>query len=243
MERFRLGGVPGVTPAKWLRVWRERVPDVPAELVEVDEADAVGCLLEGRCDAVLARLPIDDTDLHVVRLYDELPVVVAAKGHPIVAFETVTAADLEGEPILERAGMTDAQLLETVATGAGIAIVPMSVARALGGAETRHRVVSDMPPTTIALAWLQQADSPLHQELIGIARGRKPGSSRGDREERHGDAEASQGAGRKHGVQPGNAPTGSKPRPSKPKPKPGSNRPRRPGGPGRSGRPGPGKRR
>ena len=46
MERFRLGGVPGVTPAKWLRVWRERVPDVPAELVAVDEADAVACLTE-----------------------------------------------------------------------------------------------------------------------------------------------------------------------------------------------------
>jgi DNA-binding transcriptional LysR family regulator len=231
MERFRLGGVPGVTPAKWLRVWRERVPDVRAELVEVDEADAVAALVEGRADAVLARLPIAEEGLHIVRLYDELPVVVAAKGHPIVAFDTVTSADLVGEPMLEPGGMSLAQLLETVATGAGLAIVPMSVARALGGAETRHRVVTDLPPTTIALAWLEASDSPLHQELIGIARGRRAGSSRGDRTERE------------HRVEPGNAATGAKPRPSKPKPTPGSNRPRRPGGPGRSGRPGPGRRR
>ncbi|WP_306232970.1 LysR family transcriptional regulator substrate-binding protein [Agrococcus beijingensis] len=228
MEPFRLGGVPGVTPAKWLRVWAQRLPEVPISLVAIDEADASGALREGRVDAVLARLPIDDAGLHTVALYEELPVVVSAKGHPIVAFETVTLADLAGEPMLERGDMTSAQLLETVATGAGLAIVPMAVARALGGPETRHRVVTDLPPTTIALVWLETADSALHQELVGIARGRRADSSRGDRE---------------HRVEPGNAATGAKPRPSKPKPKPTPNRPRRPGGPGRSGRPGPGKRR
>lgn len=217
-----------MTPAKWLRVWRERVPDVLAEIVQIDESDAVAALHDGRADAVLVRLPVDDDGLHVVRLYDELPVVVAAKGHPIVAFESLTLADLDGEQMLEQGGMTLAQLLETVATGAGLAVVPMSVARALGGPDTRSRVVTDLPSTTIALAWLQTADSPLHQEFIGIARGRKPGSSRGERD---------------HVVEAGNAATGAKPRTSKPTPRPSPNRPRRPGGPGRSGRPGPGGRR
>jgi DNA-binding transcriptional LysR family regulator len=229
MDGFRLGGVPGVTPAKWLRVWRERLPEVPIELVDLDEADAVGALHDGRVDAVLARLPIDDEDLHTVALYEELPVVVAAKGHPIVAFESLALADLAGETMLEPGSMSTAQLLEVVASGAGLAIVPMSVARALGGPDTRHRVVTDAPSTTIALAWLQSADSPLHQELIGIARGRRAGSSRG--------------ADREHRVEAGNAATGAKPRPSKPKPTPPPNRPRRRGGHGRSGRPGPGGRR
>lgn len=217
-----------MTPAKWLRVWRERMPDTPAVLVELDEADPVRALRDGAADAVLARLPVDGDDLHVVRLYDELPVVVAATGHPIAAFETVTTADLDGEALLQQGDMTLAQLLETVSTGAGLAIVPMSVARALGGADTRSRVVTDLPVTTIALVWLQAEDSPLHQEFMGIARGRRAGSSRGHRE---------------HTIEPGNAATGAKPRPSKPKPKPTANRPRRRGGPGRSGRPGPGGRR
>ncbi|GAA1422130.1 LysR family transcriptional regulator substrate-binding protein [Agrococcus citreus] len=233
MDRFRLGGVPGVTPAKWMRVWRERMPDVPIDLVTVDEADALGALREARVDALLARMPLapaaEAEELHVVALYDELPVVVSPKGHPIVAFESVTLADLEGETMLEPGGMTQAQLLEVVASGAGLAIVPMSVARALGGDQTRHRVVTDVEPTTIALAWLQSADSPLHQELIGIARGRKPGSSRG--------------ADREHSVEPGQSATGGKPPSSKPRQPPRPNRPRRPGGPGRSGRPGPGRRR
>ena len=229
MDRFRLGGVPGVTPAKWMLVWAERVPDMPIELVALDEADAVGALHDGSVDAVLARLPIDEEGLHTVALYEELPVVVAAKWHPVVALETVTLADLAGEPMLARGDMTTAQLLEVVASGAGLALLPMSVARALGGHGTRQRMVTDAPPTTIALAWLQSADSPLHQELIGIARGRRAGSSRG--------------AEREHRVEAGNAATGAKPRSSKPKPTPPANRPRKRGGPGRSGRPGPGGRR
>ena len=75
MDRFRLGGVPGVTPAKWMRVWRERMPDVPIDLVAVDEADAVAALRDARIDAVLARLPLAPAELeelHVVALYDEL---------------------------------------------------------------------------------------------------------------------------------------------------------------------------
>ncbi len=238
MDRFRLGGVPGVTPAKWMRVWRERMPDVPIDLVAVDEADAVVALRDGRVDAVLARLPLPPEDapqLHVVQLYEELPVVVSAKGHPIVAFESVTVADLAGETMLTADGMTSAQLLEVVATGAGLAILPMSVARALGGDQTRHRVVTDLPSTTIALAWLQAADSPLHQELIGIARGRRAGSSRGTDREHSAD--------REHRVEPGQSATGGKPPSSKPKQPARPDRPRRPGGPGRSGRPGPGRRR
>lgn len=228
MERFRLGGVPGVTPAKWMRVWAERVPDVPIELVALDEADAVAALRDGRADAVLARLPIEAEGMHRVPLYDELAVVVAAVGHPIVAFETVTLADLEGEQLLESGDLSPAQLLEVVAAGAGLAIVPMSVARAVGGPSTRHRVVTDAPTTTIALVWPERADSALHQELIGIAKGRRAGSSRG-RE-------------REHRVEPGNSATGAKPRPSKPKPSP-AQRPRKRGGHGRGGRPGPGGRR
>ncbi|WP_404312009.1 LysR family substrate-binding domain-containing protein [Agrococcus terreus] len=184
MDRFRLGGVPGVTPAKWMRVWGERVPDVPIELVQLEEAEAVAALREGELDAALVRLPVDDEALHVVPLYAELAVVVVPKGHPVVAFDDVAEADLAGEARVERGGMTAAQQLEVVATGAGIAIVPMSVARVLGGPETRHRVVVDVPPTRIALAWRRADDSPLHQELVGIVRGRTARSSRGeDRDE------------------------------------------------------------
>ena len=37
---FRLAVVPGVNPAKWLRVWEQRLPDVRLELVPVPAAGA-----------------------------------------------------------------------------------------------------------------------------------------------------------------------------------------------------------
>lgn len=179
VDRFRLGGVPGVTPAKWMRVWGERVPETPMELVQLEEAEAVAALVAGELDAALVRLPVDDERLHVVPLYAELAVVVVPKGHPVVAFDDVALADLASEARVERGAMTAAQHLEVVASGAGIAIVPMSVARALGGPETRHRVVVDVEPTRIALAWRRVDDSELHQELAAIVRGRTARSSRG----------------------------------------------------------------
>ncbi|CAM5728832.1 hypothetical protein SBADM41S_12112 [Streptomyces badius] len=50
---FRLAYVPGVTPTKWVRVWRERLPDTPLELVQATAADAPGLLADGGADAGL----------------------------------------------------------------------------------------------------------------------------------------------------------------------------------------------
>ncbi len=36
---FRLAYVPGVTPGKWVRIWEERQPDVPLELVALGRGD------------------------------------------------------------------------------------------------------------------------------------------------------------------------------------------------------------
>lgn len=45
---FRLAYVPGVTPSKWVRVWTERLPDVPLTLLAVTAAEAFGALQIGR---------------------------------------------------------------------------------------------------------------------------------------------------------------------------------------------------
>src|SRR6478609_8492352 len=33
---FRLGAVPGATPGKWVDAWKQRMPHVPLELVEIE---------------------------------------------------------------------------------------------------------------------------------------------------------------------------------------------------------------
>ncbi|WP_278255852.1 LysR family transcriptional regulator substrate-binding protein [Nocardioides convexus] len=95
--------VPGATPDKWARVWRERHPRIPLDLSLVEESAQRAVLDEGTADLALARLPVDldrPTPLHCVRLYDESPVVVASREHLVAALDeqdVVDPADLSEE--------------------------------------------------------------------------------------------------------------------------------------------------
>ena len=90
---LRIGFVPGVTLTKWRRVWDERFPRDPLEVVEVADAEQRRALVVGDVDMCFVRRPIDTDGLHLIPLYDEVVVAWAAKEHPVAAFEEVTLAD------------------------------------------------------------------------------------------------------------------------------------------------------
>ncbi|MFB4317749.1 LysR family transcriptional regulator substrate-binding protein [Actinomadura sp. 21ATH] len=193
---FRLAYVPGVTPAKWAGVWAERVRDVPLRLVQTPAADAVPLLRNGDVDAAFVRLPVDREGLHVIPLYLETTVAVVPKDHVVAAVEEVELADLAdedvfepldevlvwderpGEPAFTRPEST-AAAIELVASGAGIVLLPQSLARLHHRKDLTYRPVTDAPQSQIGLAWLAPETSDLMEELIGIVRGRTPNSSRG----------------------------------------------------------------
>jgi DNA-binding transcriptional LysR family regulator len=189
---LRVGFVTGATPDKWAGVWRQRYPREPLELVPVTEADQERMLRDGSVHLALVRLPVDRDGLHAVTLYDEVPVVVAARDHLVSAAEEVTLADLADEqlvlphpsgwrpdaPQLDWPPMTPREAVETVAAGTGIAILPMSVARLYHRKDLVHRPVLDLPPTTVALAWLRDRDDERAQRFVGVVRGRTARSSR-----------------------------------------------------------------
>src|SRR3954467_9109569 len=87
--------VPGVTPGKWSAIWRERMPQQPLELRPASEEDAFAALRGPAHMAFLRDVPASDT-LHVIPLYREQPVVVAAKGSELAALSSLTPADLDG---------------------------------------------------------------------------------------------------------------------------------------------------
>jgi len=116
--------------------------------------------------------------VHLIPLYVEQPVVVVPKEHPVTAFDEVTLADLTGENLLELPDLTDEQLIEVVATGAGIAVLPQSIARLYGRKDVKYRPVTDAASTQVGLAWLVDTESELTEEFIGIVRGRTARSSR-----------------------------------------------------------------
>jgi DNA-binding transcriptional LysR family regulator len=132
-------------------------------------------------------------------LYDEVPVVVVPVDHPVAAYDEIPLADLADEQLvagdvpgwdelrtaepLAFPEMTLKQAFEVVASGTGVAIVPMSVARLHHRKDLTHRPVLGVDPTTVGLAWLVDRDDPLLQEFVGVVRGRRAGSSRGQEQQ------------------------------------------------------------
>jgi DNA-binding transcriptional LysR family regulator len=194
-ESLRIAFVPGVTPDKWARTWRQREPETPLELTLVEEPDQEAVLRDGRADMCFVRLPVDRDGLHLIPLYEELAVVVVPLEHPVAAYDEITLADLAGEQLvagdvegwaavatatpLDFPEMTVKEAFEVVASGTGMAIVPMSVARLHHRKDLVHRPVTDVAPTRIGLAWLVDNDDDRLDRFIGVVRGRRETSSRG----------------------------------------------------------------
>lgn len=178
-RELRITYVAGVTPGKWLRRWDERMPDVPLTAVMADDDVQLAAVRGGTADLAFVRLPVEREGLNVIPLYAEQAVVVAPKGHEISVFEEVALADLDEESFLNVQELGGAQgALAVVATGAGLVIVPMSVARHFNVKDTVARRLTGAPETEIGLAWLADTTDDVVEEFIGIVRGRTAQSSR-----------------------------------------------------------------
>ncbi|SER35271.1 DNA-binding transcriptional regulator, LysR family [Arthrobacter sp. OV608] len=176
---LRIAYVAGVTPGKWIRRWEERVQHVPLEAFMSDDGAQVRVLRDGSADLSFVRLPVEREGLSVIPLYEEQPVVVAPKGHEISVFEEVALADLAEEAFLDVAALGGPEAaLQVVATGAGLAILPMSVARHFNVKDTVARRLTGAPTTEVAVAWPTDSTDEVIEEFIGIVRGRTAQSSR-----------------------------------------------------------------
>jgi DNA-binding transcriptional LysR family regulator len=190
-----LGYVPGATPAKWVRNWADRHPDVPLQMRAVTAVDAAARVRAGTVDVAVLRLPTDTSGLAVIPLYEETTVAVVPIDHLLTAVDEITAADLDGEPMLvplddvlawadapgnpvAHRPETTEDAIELVAAGIGALIVPQSLARLYHRKDLTYRVIADAPTCPVVLAVPKGPQSELVEEFIGIVRGRKPGSSR-----------------------------------------------------------------
>lgn len=208
---FRLAYVPGVTPAKWARIWAERLPGTPLTLLQVPAAEAPGLLREGAAEAGFVRLPVDREVFSAIPLYSETTVVVVPKDHLVTAAEEVTLEDLAdevvlhplddvlgwerppGEPAFERPATTE-DAVELVAANVGVLVVPQSLARLYHRRDLTYRTVVDAPRSEVALCWPEESAHDLVEDLIGIVRGRTVNSTRG---RPRAQAEEQRGAGAK----------------------------------------------
>lgn len=192
---FRLGAVPGATPGKWIDTWKQRMPHVSLELVPID-ADTQRASIDD-LDAALIRLPLEDDTLHLIPLYDEVAVVVASAESHLLAVEELDPADLAGEVLITPRDdvlgavdipgvltpefaplVTTADAIATAATGVGIVIVPMSLAKLHQRKDAGYRPLRGGPTSTVALAWPRDRSTADTETFVGIVRGRTANSSR-----------------------------------------------------------------
>lgn len=202
---LRVAYTAGVTPAKWARIWAQRHPQQPLELIQTDDAGQFSVIEEGGALLAFVRLAAGDepdlSGLHLIPLYQESPVVVVPKDHVLAAEQTVTLAEIDAladGPI----HTFDAQVAESialVAAGVGVVVVPHSIARLHARRDVVAREVSDGAATRIGLAWsvnADQHDADAIEEFVGIVRGRTANSSRGSASEAGGAKREARAPGR-----------------------------------------------
>ena len=175
--------VPGVTPGKWERTWRERRPRGRLELRPMTQDAALTSLADGTAHMALLRDVSADDEHHAIPLYREAAVVVAPKGSLVAGIgdlsldELAALDDVTVLPV-DLLGGTGADAVELVAANVGVAVMPQSVARAHSRKDVVARPLSGAPDTGIALVWPTRDAHPLCDEFIGIVRGRTANSSR-----------------------------------------------------------------
>jgi DNA-binding transcriptional LysR family regulator len=183
--------VPGVTLTKWTRAWDERHPGSRLQVSPTD--DPVAAVLGGSADVGFVRLPIAEDEtakLNIIRLYSEVPVAVLPKEHPLAQEDGIRLAALADDADLAddtvpinntvlEVTTTVKDAVELVAAGAGVLLVPQSVARLYGRKDVVAVPITDAPETTIALIWRAEETSDAIEDFVGIVRGRSARSSRG----------------------------------------------------------------
>jgi DNA-binding transcriptional LysR family regulator len=135
-------------------------------------------LREGRADAAFLRFPHDDPEgFAYEELLTEPSVVVLPHTHRLADRPSVTMADLAGEQLPHWPGspanggplvQDGAQLLQLVALGRIVAILPASIEHYLH-ADLTYVPLTDGPTSTLAIAWPEDARSRSLAALVEAA--------------------------------------------------------------------------
>lgn len=181
-EALTIAFVPGVSPAKWARVWRERFPEIELRLRPIG-ADEVDDALAGEADMVFAREPVSDRH-NAIPLWTETAVVAMPKDSPLADATEVDLATTDVHVV--DTGPVPADLegtLDLVEANVGVAVLPQSLFRAASRKDLVARTLVGSPGTRILLAWRTEDASETTEEFIGVVRGRTANSSRGGQDQ------------------------------------------------------------
>ena len=98
-SRIAIGYTTGLIITAAVRELRRRHPDADVHTLHLPWNEPREALLDHRADAVVSRLPLETSGLHVTILYDEPRVLLVPRDHRLVGKESVTLDDIADEPM------------------------------------------------------------------------------------------------------------------------------------------------
>lgn len=196
--RFVIGFVPSIIYARLphiIRAFRQAMPDVDLNLIEMMSLEQLAALKEGRIDAGFGRVRFDDPSLRREVLREERLIVAVPLGHPLLAGERpIALRDLAHEPLIiypreprpsyadqvlslfrdhgiEPGAIQEVRELQTaiglVASDAGICIVPASVRRLERG-DVVYRELVEYATSPIIMSHRRGDPSPALEALLDV---------------------------------------------------------------------------
>ncbi|MBD0674252.1 LysR family transcriptional regulator [Streptomyces sp. CBMA156] len=171
-RRLAVAFSPGLHVSDAIRAFTARHPDVGIDVVPARWWEPDAPLRDGRCQVGYLRRPFDDAGLRTVPIGREPRVACMPAAHPLARRAELTSADLDGERMLDTPTRRTSSLeekLELIASGHGIALVPLSVARAYSRPDLAHRPVTDAPGIETCLVARADRRERLLRDFLEIA--------------------------------------------------------------------------
>jgi DNA-binding transcriptional LysR family regulator len=189
IRTFTIGFMPGLTVTEPARAFAASHPEVTVDVLRTDWTDQVAALHDGRVDIGYVRMPIDLTALSSWLLFTEPQVAVVPVAHRLAGRDRVSVHELVGERLLQhpnavpewaalhstplvvdRQARSVEEKLEWVAAGEGFSVVPQSVAMYYQRADITWRLLIDVAPNEVRLAWPTAQHGRLIEDYLEAAR-------------------------------------------------------------------------
>ncbi|MET9382250.1 LysR family transcriptional regulator [Streptomyces sp. NPDC002928] len=172
-----------------LRRWQEAHPQMPLELLRID--DRIAGLAQGRVDAVLLRGPFNIAGVCSTVLFRESRVAAVPADSDLAQRSELTLADLAGRTLVLNtvSGSTSPQLwpdalqptatmevgntddwLAAIAAGRGIGVSTTATVEVHPYPGVAYRPLTDAPALSVALAWVDPPSHPAVPELAAFIR-------------------------------------------------------------------------
>ncbi|MGW0686155.1 LysR family transcriptional regulator [Streptomyces sp. NPDC002754] len=174
VQRLVVAFSPGLHVADAMRAFTARHPDVETDLVPARWWEQDAPLRDGRAQVGYFRRQFEEEGLHIIPIGEEPRVACMPTTHPLAERAEISSADLEGERLLDtpnRRTSTLEEKFELIASGHGIALVPLSLARSYSRPDLTHVPVTDAARIETCLAVpAGRRDKPLRDFLEIAAR-------------------------------------------------------------------------